>query len=213
MPSSVAALRPDSTLAEPDLWADLRTCQETVSRDWYGHELPAQEVEAVLAAAERVERGVQERLEALGGLGTVIDLRSARALWNAQWQAHMAIVAKAQSRRPHKDAQKLRAGTARGRVSLTVCVGYVFRRFDRVTMRLAAPDMFDEENYPGRVPLVPLGCGDGCGRIIEDRGMGKPGPPKRYCDGCAAKAGRTMNAGLTKNALARLRAGRKRGRF
>jgi len=195
-------------LAEPN--RSLRICQETVRRDWYGDGdwIPTYPSEVVLGAAKCVERAVQEALVRRGGAGAVVDMRSARSLWNAQWQVHMAVVAKPQSRKPHKDAKELRAGAADGQL-LTVCVGYVLRRFDEATMRFNAPDMFDEENFPGRVPFVPLGYGDGCGLIIEDGSMGKPGPPKRYCDRCAARAGRTLNAGLVKNALARLGAGRK----
>jgi hypothetical protein len=212
MTSIVSAERPEQTLAEP--LRSLRICQETVRRDWYGDGdwIPKHSVEVVLEAAECVERAVQEELVGRGGAGVVIDMRSARSLWNAQWQAHIAIAAKPQRRARHKarhkDAKELRMRAADGQL-FTVCVGYVFRRFDETTMRFNAPDMFDEENYPGRVPLVPLGDGDGCGLIIDDGKMGKPGPPKRYCDRCSAKAGRTMNAGLAKNALARLRRSRR----
>ena len=76
-------------------------------------------------------------------------------------------------------------------------------------MRFNAPDMFTEEHPRLRATYVPLGYGDGCGLIIVDTSDVRPSPPRKYCDRCRAKAGKTLDAGLAKNALARLRAGRK----
>ena len=59
------------------------------------------------------------------------------------------------------------------------------------------------------MPYVPLGYGDGCGLIIVDTSDVRPSPPRKYCDRCLRKAGKTLDAGLAKNALAKLRAGRK----
>jgi hypothetical protein len=196
-----------TTSAEPI--RDLRVCREAVQRDWYGGEAPVHTTAAVADAATRVFRSVNSDLERLGGPGATIAKRLARELWNAQWQAHMALVAKAQTTKPHRDAKQQRLAAADGR-ALSVCVGYAYRRLPEETMRFFANDMFDEENYTGRIPLLPLGDGDGCGTIFDDSRTGKPGPPRRYCDRCSARAGRTPNAGLVKNAVARLRARDKR---
>jgi hypothetical protein len=92
-------------------------------------------------------------------------------------------------------------------------VGYRQRRFKpnhESVMRFNAPDMFTEE-HPDYVPYLPLGYGDGCGLIIVDTSDVRPSQPRKYCDRCSRKAGKTLDAGLAKNALARLRASRKPG--
>jgi hypothetical protein len=152
-------------------------------------------VETVLAAAELVEEGVQQQLRSIGADAS-IDLRSGRKLWNAQWQAHTAVVAKTGSRKRAKDLQQRAAGEHE---PLTVCVGYVLREFSTKVLLDNAPDLLG--------CYVPLGYGDGCGRVIVD--SPEPRAPKRYCDRCAARAGRTLNAGLAKRALAKLRASRR----
>jgi hypothetical protein len=154
----------------------------------------------VYAAAVAVERAVQLRLVD-AGLGPKVSLRYARALWNAQWNAHEAVVI-CDGRKRAKTLQQQAAGEAK---PLTVCVGYVFRRLPEGSMRYNAPDMVDAD---GNELRMSCGDGDGCGTIILD--SREPRPPKRYCDRCAARAGRTMNAGLVKTHIAKLRAGRRR---
>jgi hypothetical protein len=164
--------------------------------------IPRLNPEVVKTAAFRVERAVQDRLWHLGGPGSVIgDPRYARALWDAQWQAHRAVVAK--TGRP-KQAKDLREAAAHGRRSLTVCCGRQLRRLPEDVLRKHAPDLL--EHYGENI--VPLGYGDGCWAIILD--TTEPRPPQKYCDRCDQKAGNTMNAGLAKNARAKLRASRKR---
>jgi hypothetical protein len=215
--TSAELSRFDSHFDSP--WDELRVCREAVLADWDDAPVPAEivreyrrhSVQEVRAAALRVEQAVQDRLWGLGGAGTVIGHTGyARGLWDAQWQAHSAIVAKTASR---KEAKTLQKSAARGRSPLTVCVGRRQRRFKpdhEAVMRFNAPDMFTKE-HPDYVPYVPLGYGDGCRLIIVDTSDARPSPPRKYCDRCAAKAGNTMNAGLAKNALARLRASRKLG--
>jgi hypothetical protein len=214
VPASAEPSRFDSQFDSP--WYELRVCQETVLGDWDDVPVPAEiarrhSVQEVRAATLRVEQAVQDRLWGLGGPGTVIGhVRYARGLWDAQWQAHSAVVAKTGSR---KAAKILQQSAARGRSPLTVCVGRRQRRFKpnhATVMRLNAPDMFTEE-HPDYVPYVPLGYGDGCGLIIADTSDVRPSPPRKYCDRCGDRAGNTMNAGLAKNALAKLRDGRKLG--
>jgi hypothetical protein len=198
-----------STSAEP--WDELRVCREAVLGDWDDVPVPAEiarecrrhSVQEVCAAALRVEQAVQDRLWGLGGPGTVIgDVRYARGLCDAQWQAHSAVVAKTGRRKRAKEIQK---EAANGRPPLTVCCGRQLRRLPEEVLRYNAPDLL--EHYGENI--VPLGSGDGCWTIIID--STKERPPKKYCDRCARKAGKTMNAGLAKNALARLRASRKLG--
>jgi hypothetical protein len=156
-----------------------------------------QEVER---AAFRVEQAVQERLWALGGPGAVVqDARFRAALWNAQYQAHEAVFAKTGSRVIAKTIQR---EASAGREPLTLCRGRQLRRLPKEVLRKHAPDLL--EHYGDNI--VPLGYGDGCGVITQD--SREPRPPKKYCGRCRAKAGTTMNAGLTKTARARLRASR-----
>jgi hypothetical protein len=206
--TSAELSRFDSQFDSP--WEELRVCRQAVLGDWDDVPVPDEiarecrrhSVQRVRAAALRVEKAVQDRLWGLGGPGTVIgDARYARALHDAQWQAHSAVVAKTGSR---KRAKILQQHAARERPPLTVCCGKQLRRLPEEVLRYNASDLLEhyEEN------IVPLGPGDGCWSIIPDSTECRA--PKRYCDRCAAKAGNTMNAGLAKNALARLRASRKR---
>jgi len=205
MGHSVTRKRPLETSAEPisnDPWEELRLCQGVVLADGfpeYGEPVHAT-IEDVYAAALAVERAAQVQLRAAGGVGATLEMRYARPLWNAQYQARQPVYAKAGK------LKELQRRAADGSPALTVCVGYMFRRFPEHVMRFNAPDMFADEN-PGRVPLMPQGYGDGCGAIILD--STQPRRPKRYCDRCSARAGRTLNAGLAKSALARVRAGRR----
>jgi hypothetical protein len=171
-------------------------------RDGFG-EFVSETVDDVLAAALAVESGVQARLEAAGGGGARLPRHIARWLWDAQWQAHRAVVAKTGKR---KHAKQIQFEAAQGRWPLTVCVGHRFRRFPEHVLRFNAPD-FLEDQPQGRVPLVLLGYGDGCGLINFDSRQARQ--PNRYCERCAARAGKKPNAGLYKAALARLRAGRR----
>lgn len=209
VPTSAELSRFDSQFDSP--WDELRICQEAVLGDWDDVPVPAEiarecrrhSVQEVRAAALRVEQAVQDRLWGLGGPGAVIGHRGyARALWDAQWQAHSAVVAKTGF---PKEAKLLRQRAARGKPSLTVCRGRRLRRLPEEVLRYNAPDLL--EHYGENI--VPLGSGDGCWTIILD--STEPRAPKKYCDRCAAKAGNTMNAGLAKNALAKLRASRKLG--
>jgi hypothetical protein len=160
----------------------------------------ARALSEITTAALRVEGAVQDRLWCLGGPGSVIEhKRYALGLWGAQWQAHRAVFAKTGSRMLAKDLQRK---AARGRPPLTVCVGRKLRRLPESELRRHAPDLLEHRGDN----VVWIG-GDGCGTIILD--SSEPRPPKKYCDGCAKKAGNTMNAGLAKNALARLKAARK----
>jgi hypothetical protein len=154
----------------------------------------------VECAAFRVEHAVQERLWALGGPGAVVqDARFRAALWNAQYQAHEAVVAKTGSRVIAKAIQR---EASAGREPLTLCRGRQLRRLPEDVLRKHAPDLL--EHYGDNI--VPLGYGDGCGLITPD--SHEPRPPKKYCERCRAKAGTTLNAGLAKTARARLRAAR-----
>ena len=130
----------------------------------------------------------------------VEDGRFRSALWDAQYQAHEAVAARG-SRKLANEVQQEAAGK---RFPLTVCRGRKFRRLPEDVLRADAPDLL--EHYDENI--VPLGYGDGCGRIILD--TTEPRRPKIYCDRCAKKAGKTLNAGLAKTARARLRASRKR---
>jgi hypothetical protein len=196
----------DGTSAEPDALSNaLLVCAETVHSD-RDDEIGCWSTQEVRASALHVECVVQEQLCQLGGPGAVVPRPLARRMADAQWQAHEAVV----SRSSRVEAKALQARAAAGREPLTVCAGRRLRRFKpnhEIVMRFF-PDMFTEE-HPDYVPLVPLGYGDGCFRIIPD--TTQPRKPKRYCDWCAARAGNTMNAGLAKNALAKLRASRKLG--
>ena len=157
-------------------------------------------IEETLAAAVAVETAVQERLRALGE-GATIDRRFGRGLWQAQWQAREAVYAKTGERKV------LQQRVADGSPALTVCAGRARRRFPESVMRFNAPDMFTDDEHPGYVPFVPHGYGDGCFAIIRD--TTEPRRPKRYCAKCRSKDGLTLNAGLAKSSLARLRAGRR----
>jgi hypothetical protein len=168
------------------------------ARDWYKRRGQRRPLSVVVAAALRVERSAQEAYWRLGGPGSVIRLRDARILWNAQYQAHEAIVART-SRKHAKQIQREAAGAEE---PLSVCCGRLFRRLPGDVLRKDAPDLL--ERYGDNI--VPLGHGDGCGLIILD--STEPRAPKKYCDRCAKKAGETMNAGLAKNARKRLRAAR-----
>jgi hypothetical protein len=209
VPTSAELSRFDSQFDSP--WDELRVCQGAVIGDWDDVPVPAEiarecrrhSVQEVRAAALRVEQAVQDRLWALGGPGTVIGhVRYARGLWDAQWQAHRAVVAKTGFL---KEARRLRQKAVRGKPLLTICCGRRLRRLPEEVLRYNAPDLL--EHYGENI--VPLGLGDGCWTITLD--STKERAPKKYCDRCARKAGNTMNAGLARNALARLRASRKLG--
>jgi hypothetical protein len=86
---------------------------------------------------------------------------------------------------------------------LTACCGHVLRRLPEPVLRYNAPDLL--EHYGENI--VPLGSGDGCGAIMYDTTADRA--PNIYCPRCAKQAGRTLNAGLAKRALARLRAARR----
>lgn len=200
---------PGSTSAEPEtakpMREALRLCEAVVLWNDFPHlaSPPEATIEQVLAAALDVERAVQVRLLAAGGTGAKLKSRHARTLWNAQYQAHTAVFRTTGYR---KDAKAIQAEAAGEGQALTVCAGYQFRRLAEHVMRFNAPDMFTQE-HPDHVPLVPLGEGDGCGMIMLD--SSEPRTPKRYCPRCSARAGRTLNAGLAKSALARVRASRR----
>jgi hypothetical protein len=173
------------------------TRQET--RRWFIQRGSAWSRQDVVAAARRVECAVQARLWLLGGPGAVIeDGRFRSALWGAQHQAHEAVAARG-SRKLAKEVQREAAGD---RFPLTVCRGRQLRRLPEDVLRANAPDLL--AHYGDNI--VPLGHGDGCGVIMLD--SSEPRPPKKYCEDCSKKAGNTMNAGLAKNALARLKASR-----
>jgi hypothetical protein len=198
------------TSAEPNRfdspWDELRVCRETVLADW--DEVPGEiadecrhSVQEVRAAGLRVERAVQERLRALGGPGvTITDRRYMRGLWDASWQRYRAIVAV--TGRP-LEAKVIQREAAAGRPPLSVCAGRRVRRLPEHVLRNNAPDIWED----GGSLIWAAAYGDGCGVIILD--SSEPRPPNKYCEDCAKKAGNTMNAGLAKNALARLRASRK----
>jgi hypothetical protein len=163
------------------------------SRPAYIHEGRQWSDEDVAAAVVRVEAAVQQRL-CPGGLGeTIADHGYARALRDAQRIANNA----AAIRYGQKAAKELR--NRAGSPLLTVCCGRKFRRLPDDVLRKHAPDLL--EHYGDNI--VSLGYGDGCWKIICD--TTEPRPPKKYCAGCRAKAGITMNAGLAKNARKRLR--------
>jgi hypothetical protein len=221
--------RLDGTSAEPDEFdAALIICQETAMRDALEngdldeglgesdpYKLAAKRAEFVdlfprhsfrdvRSAAFVVECVAQLRLRELGGPGPVVRPATfARRLNDAQGQAHRAIFAFTRpARLPAKLIQQ-RAATPKP--PLTLCCGKRLRRLPELVLRYNAPDLL---KYYGE-NIVPLGSGDGCFVIVED--TREPRLPRAYCDRCAKKAGRTMNAGLVKNALARLRAARKPG--
>lgn len=135
----------------------------------------------VLRAALVVERAVQARLVEAGGVDAVLPATYARKLWDAQWQAHRAVVLVLGDRGGHKRAKELQIEAATGVAPLTVCVGRRIRRLPEATLRKHAPDLL--EHYGENI--VPLGNGDGCFTIMEDGGLGRPSPPKAYCQRCA----------------------------
>jgi hypothetical protein len=163
---------------------------------------PRYSSQAVRSSAFFVERAVQERLQQIGGAGTEVWPASfARRLKDAQIQAHRAVFA---FTRPARTPAKLiQRQAAAPNPPLTICCGKQLRRLPEEILRYNAPDLL--EHYGENI--VPLGSGDGCWTIVHD--STEPRAPKKYCDRCARKAGTTMNAGLAKNALARLRASRK----
>jgi hypothetical protein len=188
--------------------ADLDSLRELVGlkrarqevREWYVRRGQRRPLSVAVAAALRVERSVQEAYWHFGGPGAVIPLREARILWDAQYQAHEAIVV----RGSRKLAKKIQRQAAGDQEPLSVCCGHRLRRLPEDVLRKHAPDLL--EHYGDNI--VPLGAGDGCGRIILDSREFRP--PKRYCDRCSARAGKTMNAGLVKNTRKRLIDARKR---
>jgi hypothetical protein len=219
----------DGTSAELDeLSSSLLVCSETVLRDALENgdldegldepdpfELAAKREEFVAlfprhsfrevrSSALTVERAVQARLQQMGGVGTLIWPASfARRLKDAQMQAHQAVFAF--TRPARKSAKLIQQQAAAPNLPLTICCGKKLRRLPEPILRYNAPDLL--EHYGENI--VPLGPGDGCFRIIED--TREPRIPKRYCERCRQKDGKTMNAGLAKNAKARLRAARKLG--
>lgn len=151
----------------------------------------------VKQAALRVERAVQEWLWVLGGPGAIVRDRSwGDTLAGAQSQAHRAVVAREGSRKVAKEIQR---EASRGRAPLTICHGRKLRRLPNDDVRRVAPAFL--ERHPDGWLSSPHG--DGCGMIIFD--TPEPRHPKRYCDACEDRAGLTLNAGLAKSALARLR--------
>jgi hypothetical protein len=167
------------------------------------HSYERRSVDEICAAALRVEQAVQERLWDLGGPGIVIaDRRYMSSLWEAQWNAYSAVCA-VTCKPSH--AKVLQRQASAGRPALTVCCGRRVRTLPESVLRYNAPDLYED----GASLVWAADYGDGCGIIIPDTLV--PRPPKKYCERCAKKAGNTMNAGLAKNALARLRAGRKLG--
>lgn len=207
--ATVPRVEPATTSAEPNSpYAELYICRHAVLADRYPDiygDGPA--MDAVLEAARVVIAAVQERLRSAGGVGTTLDLRYGRALWDAHWQALAAVVGKTGQPSRAKEIQLLAAG---GASPLSVCVGRRTRRFPEHVLRFNAPDMLDDPDHPGYVPFIPLGYGDGCGLVIYDTPLPRrlQRMPKRYCDRCAARAGNTLNAGLAKRALATLRRSR-----
>jgi hypothetical protein len=152
----------------------------------------------VISAARDVETVVQDRLWLLGGPGVVVDDRTLTAeLWEAQSQAHRAVVAVTGSRKAAKETQRSAAGD---RTPLTVCRGRKYRQVPEIELRRRAAAYL--QKYPDGWLVNSLG--DGCGMIILDTPESRH--PKTYCEHCAKRAGKTMNAGLTKHAFARLRA-------
>lgn len=171
------------------------------ARAWFVEEARRWSLQDVLAAAERVEAAVQARLwEAGGPGGTIADQRYARSLWEAQSQAHRAVLAKDGRRKIAKDVQR-RASA--GRPPLTVCCGRRMQRLPIEVLRKHAPDLL--EHYGENI--VPRGTGDHCGAIILD--SSEPRAPKKYCARCRGRVGNTMNHGFSKRALAVLKASRR----
>jgi hypothetical protein len=161
------------------------------------HPYERHSLDDVFAAALRVEQAVQERLWAFGGPGTVMrDRRLMRALHDAQWQAHSAVYAVTGKRTTAKQLQ-LQASSG---PPLTVCVGRRVRRLSPALLEYNAPDLFED----GASLVWAPNYGDGCGIIMED--TREPRAPKKECSRC-----RKRGPGPAKNALARLRAGRKLG--
>jgi hypothetical protein len=182
-------------VCEETVLGDWRETPEPIARDYQSHSMATVE-----EAALTVERAAQNRLWELGGPGAVIQNRGlARRIADAQYQSHQAMRAKTGARKPAKEVQRR---AARGRVPLTVCVGRRLRRLPEHVLRFNAPDLL--EYYGDNIVWV---GSDGCGTIFAD--TNEPRLPKLYCPRCARKAGNTMNAGLVKNALHRLRAARK----
>jgi hypothetical protein len=224
---------PNFALPAPNYWpaVELNICRYTVIADSHpevdsvalldfydpavGPDAPSSG--AVLNAAAIVMAAVQQRLRAVGGAGAMLPPHHGRALWDANWQAHAAVVAR--TGQP-KRAKEIRDGAAGEHEALSVCVGRRARRFSwsrkedtrflehEFVLRSNAPYVFRKDDPPGYVPLVWLGYGDGCGLIFADTRLPKPltRMPKRYCDRCAKKAGNNpRTAGLAKHALARLK--------
>lgn len=181
------------------LWSiAIEASRQREARDWFVRESAKWSVREVEAAAYCVEAAVQEQLSVFGGPGTfVADRRQAADLWEAQSQAHRAVFAVTQSRKRAKEIQRAAAGL--NRQPLTICRGRRVRRVPEPDLRKVAP-AYMKVRPDG---AVWLGFGDGCGAIILD--SLKPRHPKMYCDHCSARTGRTMNAGLVKHALARIR--------
>jgi len=235
----LTSAEPDFAAGEPNHWPpdELDTCKHavladrrpdlfgdgvTLFRDGVDRFFPAPSLEKVLEDAPVVMATVQQRLRVAGGAGAVLDLRYGRVLWDANWQAHAAVVAKACAKR----ANEIRDEVAVEGPPLSICVGQRARRFGlkmkdggewrfpehEQILRVNAPDIVDDPDHPGYVPYVSLGYGDGCGVIIVDTPLPRSlqRMPKRYCDRCAKRAGNNpKTAGLAKHALAKLRAARK----
>jgi hypothetical protein len=164
---------------------------------WYVAEAEEFSRDDVSQAAFRVEQAVQEWLWVFGGPGAIVRDRGwGDRLAGAQSQAHRAVVAREGSRNAAKEIQRAASG---GKDPLTVCHGRRLRRLPNDAVRRVAPAFL--ERYPDGVLSSPHG--DGCGMIILDSALDRH--PKRYCDACEARAGLTLNAGLAKSALARLR--------
>jgi len=189
---------PDARRTARELLRLKRERQE--ARAWYLQRGARHPARVVVAAAMRVERAAQEAFWRFGGVESFVRLRDARILWDAQYQAHEAVVARL-SRRQAKEIQREAAGD---RDPLTVCVGKRLRRLPQRVLAKHAPDLL--EHY--KENIVPLGAGDGCGVIFVDTLAERT--PKMYCERCRKQAGNTMNAGKAKNARARLRKARRR---
>jgi hypothetical protein len=171
--------------------------RRTDAHAWFVAEAEKVSREDVRRAALRVEQAVQEWLWAFGGPGATVRDRSwGDTLAGAQSQAHRAVVARYGTRKAAKEIQRAASGS---REPLTVCHGRKLRRLPNDVVRRVAPTFF--ERYPDGWLSSPHG--DGCGMIIFDSALDRH--PKRYCDSCEARAGLTLNAGLAKSALARLR--------
>ncbi len=174
--------------------------ERSEARAWYLRRGARRSTNVVLAAALRVERAVQDAYWGFGGPGSRMRAHDARVLWDAQYQAHEAVV----SRLSRKRAKENQREAGAGRRPLTVCVGKRARRLPEAVLAKHAPDLL--ERYGDNI--VPLGAGDGCGLIFVDSLADRV--PKRYCERCRKKAGNSMNAGKAKNARHRLKNARKR---